>query len=423
VPATGLRDCRLLFVNRFFHPDHSASSQLLSDLAFALAARAGGVEVVTSRLSYEAGASDLPARESHRGVDIHRVAGTSFGRGSALGRAADYASFLASARGAVSRLARPDSVVIAKTDPPMLGSLTVGPTHARGACFVNWIQDLFPEIAERAGVALMGGPVAGALKRLRRRALAGAAATVVIGEGMAQAVRATGAAAEGSVHVIPNWADGAAIRPMPRESGALRDAWGLTDKFVVGYSGNMGRVHALDTVIDAAARLADDAGVRFLFVGGGSQLPSLREAVARRRLGNVVFAPYQPRESLARSLAVPDVHLCTLDPRFEGLAVPGKVYGIMAAGRPCIAVGAKEGEIAQLLARGGFGSAVEAGDGEALARAIGHMRSLGADLGELGARARRLFEAEFDLPIAVQRWAEVLEEARARHRRGGARPI
>jgi colanic acid biosynthesis glycosyl transferase WcaI len=425
IEGTGLRDCRLVFVNRFFHPDHSATSQILSDLAFGLVQRTGRIEVLASRLSYEGKGVQLPRRERHAGVEIHRVRSTSFGRMSTLGRVADYLSFLGSMRRALSGLAGPDSIIVAKTDPPLLGSFAIGPALARGACFVNWIQDVFPEVAERAGVPYVGGPLAAKLRALRNNTLARAAATVVIGEDMARTLVATGQVARDSVHVIPNWADGVAIRPMPAESSTLRADWGLEGKFVVGYSGNMGRVHEFGTVIDAAEVLRDNQQVRFMFVGAGRQQEALRDEVQRRRLGNVVFAPYQPRERLAESLSVPDVHLCTLDPRFEGLVVPSKVYGIMAAGRPCVFVGAPEGEVARLVRRGQFGTVVSPGNGALLAREIESMRQRPAVRAQHGRNARRLFEAEFDLPVAVARWASLLEAVwaghRSRLREGGGR--
>jgi colanic acid biosynthesis glycosyl transferase WcaI len=326
-------------------------------------------------------------------------------------------------RRALSGLAGPDSIVVAKTDPPLLGSFAIGPALARGACFVNWIQDVFPEVAERAGVPYIAGPLAAKLRATRNNTLARAAATVVIGEDMARTLVATGQVGRDSVHVIPNWADGAAIRPMPAESSTLRADWGLEGKFVVGYSGNMGRVHDFGTVVDAAEILKDNQQVRFLFVGAGRQQKTVRDEVQRRRLGNVVFAPYQPRERLAESLSVPDVHLCTLDPRFEGLVVPSKVYGIMAAGRPCIFVGAPEGEVARLVRRGQFGTVVGPGDGAFLAREVESMRHRPAVREEHGRNARRLFEAEFDLPVAISRWAALLEGVWTGHRsrvRGGA---
>src|SRR5215470_9601480 len=135
----------MFFANRYFHPDHSATSQLLSDLAFALAAEGRAVAVVTSRQRYDAPRDTLAPRQSIDGVEIYRVWTSRFGRSNLFGRAIDSATFYLSASWCLWRLVRRGDVVIAKTDPPML-SVIAGPLcRRRGARIVNWLQDIFPE--------------------------------------------------------------------------------------------------------------------------------------------------------------------------------------------------------------------------------------------------------------------------------------
>jgi glycosyltransferase involved in cell wall biosynthesis len=130
----------------------------------------------------------------------------------------------------------------------------------------------------------------------------------------------------------------------------------------------------------------------------------------QRGLTNVVFRPYQPREALAISLTLPDVHLVSLRPEFEGMVVPSKVYGVMAAGRPCIFIGDQEGEIARMLREGECGVTVPGSDGEALTAAIVALRDNAARCAAMGASARQMFETHFDMPVALARWDEVLAD-------------
>ena len=149
----------------------------------------------------------------------------------------------------------------------------------------------------------------------------------------------------------------------------------------------------------------------FLFIGSGKQSEALRADVQSRRLPNVLFQPYQPRDMLGQSLTLPDVHLVSLRPVFEGLVVPSKFYGIAAAGRPCVFIGDADGEIAQLLREDDCGLTVPDGDGAALAEAILELRNNTLRAQAMGAAARRMFEARFDLPVALARWDAVLAEA------------
>jgi colanic acid biosynthesis glycosyl transferase WcaI len=400
---------RVIFVNRFFWPDHSATSQLLSDLAFHLATRAFDVVVVTSRQRYDNAAAALPASETRDAVQIVRVWSTRFGRARLVGRAVDYLSFYCSVFAFLLLRSRVGDIVVSKTDPPLLGTLAAAVARVRRIRRVNWLQDIFPEVAQAARLSIAHGLVGRTLQRIRDWSLQGAT-NVVLGERMAAFIRDRGIQ---GIEVVPNWADGTAIQPLPVNCNPLRDAWGLTGKFVVCYSGNLGRVHDMTTLLDAAERLQDDAGVVFLFIGGGSQHDRLRIEAKQRDLNNLIFRPYQPRELLGKTLTVPDVHLVSLRPEFEGLVVPSKYYGVAAAGLPCIFIGDPSGEIAQVLRRGASGVTVAPGDGEALARTILRLRNDSEQCAAMGKAARREFDARFDQPIALAKWEALLRGAKA----------
>ena len=118
--------------------------------------------------------------------------------------------------------------------------------------------------------------------------------------------------------------------------------------------------------------------------------------------------PYQPKERLGETLGVGDVHLVSLDPALEGLIVPSKFYGIAAAGRPTIFIGAENGEIGRILEKNGCGFTVRPGDGEALA---GRILELAGDrdlCAALGARARTAFERQWDKDQALAKWEALL---------------
>ena len=171
---------KLIFVNRYFHPDISATSQMLSGLAFHLAGKGAEVHVITSRQRYDDPAAALSSSELVRGVQVHRVPTSRFGRGNLLGRVLDYASFYLSASLKLASLATRGDIVIAKTDPPLISVPAMLVARLRGAQLVNWLQDLFPEVAERAGLRL--GGIAGLARAARNLSLRKAAANVVLGE-------------------------------------------------------------------------------------------------------------------------------------------------------------------------------------------------------------------------------------------------
>lgn len=401
---------RIIFINRYFHPDHSATSQMLSDLAFFLAEAGVEVCVVTSCQRYDDAAAILPARERIDGVGVHRVRTTRFGRDRLLGRAFDYATFYLAAGWRLWRIAHAGNVVVAKTDPPLISVVAALVACRRGARLVNWVQDVFPEVAEALGVRALIGPQAGLLRWLRNRALRSAAANVVLGERMAEVVARAGAHADG-IRVIPNWADMEAIRPVAVADNPLRRAWGLEGRFVVCYSGNMGRVHEFDTILDAAQHLAGKAtSIVFLFIGGGAQRRMVEDEAHRRALPNVQFRPYQDRAGLSSSLGVGDVHLVSQRPEVEGYVFPSKLYGILAAGRPLVFIGDPAGEIGALVTREGIGFAVCQGDAPGLADQLLRLAGDPALREAMGARARALLCERYDKTIAFKAWLGLLRE-------------
>ena len=213
--------------------------------------------------------------------------------------------------------------------------------------------------------------------------------------------------------IIPNWADGKAVFPIAPAANALRAEWGLQDSFVVGYSGNLGRAHDINTLLDAIGQLEARGGapaIAWLFIGGGALIQEFSREVARRNLKSVQLRPYQPRERLAESLSVADVHIVSLRPELEGLIVPSKFYGVAACGRPTIFIGDKLGEISSILAKYGCGLQVNEGDSGALAQTCVRLAETPDECRGMGERARQAFVTEFDKPIAVKRWSKLLHE-------------
>jgi colanic acid biosynthesis glycosyl transferase WcaI len=399
---------RVFFLNRYFFPDHCATSQLLSDLAFDLAAAGTDVHVITSQQLYDEPEARLPAQEVIRGVHIHRVSTTRFGRAKLIGRAVDYLSFYVAARRALlTRIGR-DDVVVAMTDPPLISVTAMQVARRRRARLINWLQDIYPEVALELGIPFLRGPILRSILRLRDRCLKSAACNVVVGERMGAIVASRGVRPE-YIHLIPNWTDDEEIRPIAHTANALRREWDLEHKFVLGYSGNLGRAHEYETVLGAAEIVKNNPTIIFLFVGGGHQFDRLARLTEERGLTNFRFVPYQDRAALKYSLAVPDVHWVSLRPELEGLIVPSKVYGVAAAGRPMISIAAKDGEIAGMVERHQCGINIDPGDSSGLASALLDLSNNADACSAMGNRARAMLDSHFTRRQAVQQWRDVIK--------------
>jgi colanic acid biosynthesis glycosyl transferase WcaI len=401
---------RIIFINRFFFPDHSATSQMLSDLAFYLASTGREVHVVTSGQIYDDPKASLPSYEMINDVHVSRISSTKFGRASLPGRSIDYVSFYGSAWRCLMDVVRQGDIVIAKTDPPLVSVVAMAAARQKSARLINWLQDIFPETAVELRVPFMRGPLAVILSAFRNRSLHYADSNVVIGHLMAKKLEALGIP-PGRINVIPNWCDDEDIQPVSSLGNPLRQAWGLEGKFVLGYSGNLGRVHEFDTVLAAAERLRSGSRFVFLMIGGGKRFDELARIVEERGVDQSFrFIPYQERKMLSYSLGVPDVHWLSLNPKLEGLIVPSKFYGIAAAGKPVIVIGDKDGELAQLVQQHDCGVVIEPANADVLVRTLLRLSTEPESVLDMGLRARKMLDACFTRQKEFERWRELLHQ-------------
>lgn len=396
---------QIIFVNRYFYPDQAATSQLLSDVAFDLAEHCP-VAVICSQSSYHDHAEPAEPRQSYRGVRIIRVRGRLGKRITGLlGRLIEFTTFLATATWTVWRTARPGDLVVAKTDPPLLG-ITVGiAARLRGARAVNWLQDVYPEIAVQLQVVGRYNPMIRLMAAARDRSLKSAAKNVVISAGMSRYFSRRVADANLIVH--ENWASDC-IQPLPPSHSTLRRHYFGGDTLVLGYSGNLGRPHPPE-LMAAAGEALRRQNVHFLMIGGGLNMQRLKQQCAESRLNNWHFLPFQPQAQLSDSLAAADVHFILQDARLEGLLFPSKLIGVLAAGRPSLFIGDINGEVARLIEDHACGIAVRGDDLPALLLAIDRLQD--ATLRTMmGRRARRLYESRFASEKAKARWRKTLLE-------------
>ncbi|MFO1451986.1 MAG: glycosyltransferase family 4 protein [Opitutaceae bacterium] len=338
----------VLFVNRTYWPGEQATAQFLTDLAGALAAQGRRVSVLTASVR------GRPDREEHRGVTIFRtgaLASAGRARGPALLiQARAFLSFNLAARKWVSTHDLPGVQVVLMSDPPLIGTMLQARLQPHAVACHHWIQDIYPEIAmDRLRI-----PGLHLFQPARDRAWKAASTCVTVSQTMAQTILARGVPAD-RVRVIPNWAPREVAPPDPAEVASWRAAHGLTGGFVIGYAGNLGRVHTFDAFIAAADQLRGDARFQFVFIGDGAQRGALDRELARRRLKSVRFLPGQPREKLSVMLSAIDLHLVSQRPGCEGWVFPSKLYGIAAVGRPVLSIGVPGAELGEIVKRQGFG--------------------------------------------------------------------
>lgn len=404
----------ILLLNEYYPPDTSATAKMAAQVAETLARR-HRVTVVAGRPSYDP-EEYYPFAflrcDKCNGVAVERVGSTSYSRHRMRRRVANYLSYLALAVPRALSL-RPD-VVLAMTDPPVAGIAGAWVARLAGRPFVYNIRDLYPDMA-------IGGDIVRPSRwverweKMHRRALRQASRVIVLGDDMRERILGKGVQPE-RVVVVRDGTSFPAAMP-ERSDPVVREIRG-DFPFVALHAGNLGFYGAWNTLLETARILrAENTGL--VFVGDGASRAALE--VAARDVKNVRFLPFRPPEQIPHVMMAGDVHIVTVRRGLEGVVVPSKLYSILAAGRPVLAVAPSNSDAARIVTESGCGVAADPDDPAAVAEAIRGLCSDPARLLQMGQRAREVAK-RYVRVNELERFLEILDGV-AHERNGGSHQL
>ncbi len=394
---------RILVLNEYFPPDTSATAKMAAAVVDALASR-HEVVVLCGRPSYDPQERHpfyLWRREKRGRVLVERVGSTTLPRHRMLHRLSNYLSYVLMA---VPRaLTIRADVVLAMTDPPFEGIVGAFVAWLKRRPFVYNIRDLYPEMAIE-GEIVRPARWLQLWEKLHRWALARAARVIVLGEDTRERIIAKGID-PGCVVVVR---DGTRMpEAIPNRDHPVTHEVRSGYRFVVMHAGNLGFYGAWETVVKAAHMMNGD-GVGFVFVGDGA----MRQQIEQSANGchAIRFMPFRPPDQVPYVLAAGDLHLVTIRRGLEGVVVPSKLYPILAAGRPVLALAPEESDVARVIRRSGCGIVADPDDPESVAAAVQALARDPARVATMSTRAAAI-APEFSLQKEMRRFVEVLESA------------
>ena len=393
----------ILLLNEYYPPDTSATAKMAAQVAETLA-QTHQVTVVAGRPSYDPDEYYPFAwlrREKRNQVMVERVGSTAYSRHQMRRRVSNYLSYLALAVPRALAI-RPD-VVLAMTDPPVAGIVGAFIARLAGRPFVYNIRDLYPDMAIGGDIVRSNSFVA-LWERMHRRALRQAARVIVLGDDMRDRILSKGVA-PGRVVVVRDGTLFPASMPEPNDPVVQEIRCGFP--FVALHAGNLGFYGAWATLLKAAEILRNE-NTGLVFIGDGANRAQLQASV--NGSSNVRFLPFRPVEQVPHVMMAGDLHIVTIRRGLEGVVVPSKLYSILAAGRPVLAVAAQESDAARIVCESGCGFAVDPDDPTAVARAIRELRNDPARLADMGRRARETAR-KYARVTELEKFAGIIEEA------------
>ena len=401
-------------MGQHYAPEEVSGAVLATELAEGLLARGHQVTFVTSAPSYPLGTvfqgyrNALLLREMLNGVRVIRIWSYISPSKSFWSRILNYGTF--SLMALLGGLAAGRVDVMMSASPPLpLGLSAWLVSRIRRVPWLLRVEDLYPETAVSAGV-LQNRSVIRFFEWMETFIYKKAAHISLISESFRKKLIAKGMP-QHKLSVLPVWADPSLIQPLPKEN-TFRQAHGLTGKFILLYSGNLGHTSALEDVIEAAGHLKDEADITFVFVGEGVKKDALQRTAAQRGLGNVSFLPYQPREEYASMLAAADMSLVTLNAGASNTSLPSKTFNIMASARPILAVADASSEVAHLVQDANCGVVVASSQPAALAETIKRTKIDENKLTEWGRNGRQTLEKHYSRERCVGLYDSTFQQLR-----------
>jgi colanic acid biosynthesis glycosyl transferase WcaI len=395
----------ILLLNEYYPPDTSATAKMAVQVAETLA-KMHQVTVVAGRPSYDPDEYypyAILQRRERNGVTVECVGSTAYPRHIMKRRVANYLSYLALA---VPRaLAVNADVILAMTDPPIAGLAGALVATLAGKPFVYNIRDMYPDMALGGDIVRQGRAIR-IWESMHRWALRKAARVIVLGDDMRDRIISKGIAPERVVIVR----DGATFpASLPSASDPIVQEIRSGFPFVALHAGNLGFYGAWDTLLKAA-EIVRNENSGLVFIGDGANRARLESAAKQANAQNVKFLPFRPFEQVQHVMMAGDVHVVTIRRGLEGVVVPSKLYGILAAGRPVLVVADAKSDAARIVVESGCGLAADPDDPQGVADAIRELRSNPLRLTEMGTLARAVAE-KYARVNELQRFLAIMEEA------------
>ncbi len=413
---------KILIFAHYYHPDVASTGQILKDQAEGMLSEFD-VTVICTVPSYggtieEHYKTQKFYEETINGVRVIRVRVPEFTKASKKSRIKNIIAYYFGALKAC-RLAGEQDYVFTISQPPVLGGLLgVAGKRRKKAKLIYCIQDFNPEQTMAVGY-FRNQLILNTMMALDKYSCKHSDLVITVGRDLVETLKNRFHGKKVPHHtMINNWIDEKEIYPLPPEHErvrAFRQQYGLQDKYVIMYSGNIGLYYDLENLIKViekfpkGTKTADGREVVFAFVGAGSVKDTIEAYAKEHNMENVVFIPYQKKEDLIYSLNAGDVHWCVNAKGIKGVSCPSKAYGIMAAGKPILGVLEKGTEVRSLIEECQCGQCCEPQDYDGAAKLIEWYLANTDSIEKMGSNGRAYLEKYLTKDVSIAKYIEAIQ--------------
>ncbi|RHR28746.1 glycosyltransferase WbuB [Clostridium sp. AF19-22AC] len=411
----------LLIYAHYYIPDTASTGQILRELAEGMQEKFD-ITVICVVPSYLGIVEDEYKtqrfyRESINNVEILRIRVPEFSKTNTRSRIKNILTYFLGSMLATFKVGKQD-YVFSISQPPILGGLLgVWGKWMKHAKYIYNIQDFNPE--QILAINFSNNKlITGVMMFFDKFSCRQSDLIITVGRDLVQTVhnRFKGQKVPKTV-MINNWINEKEIYPVEADHPkvvAFKEKYGLVDKFIIMYSGNIGLYYDLENLMKViemfkpGTKTAIGREVAFVFVGAGSVFDKLVSYKEEKNMHNVVFIPYQDKNDLIYSLNAGDVHWCVNTKGIKGVSCPSKYYGIAAVGKSVLAVLEKDSEIRCIIEETKGGLCSDPGDYEdVIAKIKWFIENDGTNkVIEMGKRGRENLVKNLTRDVSVKKYVE-----------------
>lgn len=401
-------DKKVWMISEVYSPDEAGGAYFMSKLAEGLG-QYNSVNVLCGGPVYTARGTTVPKREIHNGVNVERCYATRFDKNIIVLRLFNLLTVSISIFFKALLGIRKQDIVLVVTTPPLLPFLVSLSCHLRHAKCILHIDDVYPETLIATGLLGQRNIVARVFSFMNKILYRSFERIVVLGRDMDQLVKNKLGRSNKHVTIIPHWADVDLVKPAPKANNVLLKELGLTDKFIIQCAGNMGRAQGIENLFKAVEMIKNEKDIHFLFIGSGAKRSWMDREICDKGLHNVTILNQRPRSDQGNFLNACDIALVSLLPRMTGAGVPSRLYNIMAAGKPLIAVMGYGAELEFVVNEEQVGCFVPADQPDKLVEVILDARSSPERLLQMGKRARAVAVAKYSQQRVIKDYCKLID--------------
>lgn len=407
----------LRIVSQPFYPEMVSSGQALTELAEELTSYGLRIKVIAAQPTILENSEIVPKKIDYKGIHIVRTWSTRFPKLSFLGKFINLITFFITASFDILFKDRKVPLLLV-TNPPYMAMIGWFNNILNGTKYGVLLFDIMPEQAELLNMVKPGGMLSKIWRKLNKLCYIRASYAVVLSkdmfEGAISNADLSGTKYEeecrNKTHIIHVWSDDRVIKPKSKAESLIAKELNVLDKIVIQYSGNHGRFHDIESILDIALSFSKDPDIIFQFIGEGFKKKNVINFKEQNKLNNIYTNTYVPKESLRDSLAMADIGVIAQLPLQERVCYPSKLLGIMSSGRPVLAICSPKSDMAKMIIDNDMGYVIENGDTAGAINIIKSFKKDPAVLLKKGDNAFRYLNSNFTLRSAAEMYYNLIKK-------------